>query len=258
MTINLQFVEIGNFICVQGHSKEHSYIMSLNSLFKGWAGEVQTTLAKKLLLDSKIYKDLNNVTVPTPNGTTQIDHIIVSRFAVFVVETKNMDGWIFGDEKSAQWTQSIFGKKYRFQNPLHQNYRHTKALSDFLGIDHDKFFSVVMFWGDCEFKTQLPSNVMNKGYIAYIKRHTNVLFSDQEVQEITTAIKEGRLPKSWATHRQHVVSLKDRFSSTTTCPKCGSALVLRTVKSGARMGSQFYGCTKFPACRYTANLDVAS
>ncbi len=228
--------------------------MSLTSLIKGWVGEVQGTLANKIFLDSQIYLGLNNVTIPTFNGTTQIDHVIVSRHGVFVVESKNMDGWIFGDEKSSQWTQSIFGKKFKFQNPLHQNYRHTKALSDFLGIDHDKFFSIVMFWGECEFKTPLPPNVLASGYTSYIKSHTAVMFSDQEVQEIATAIKVGMLPKSWATRRQHVASLKDRFSSTTTCPKCGSALVLRTAKSGARAGSQFYGCTKYPACRHVANV----
>lgn len=199
--------------------------------------------------------DINNVTIPTPNGTTQIDHVIVSRYGVFVVETKNMDGWIFGDEKNSQWTQSIFGRKYKFQNPLHQNYRHTKALSEFLGIDHDKFISVVMFWGECEFKTALPANVMSKGYTSYIKRYTTVLFSDQEVQDIATALRDGMLPKTWATRRQHVTSLKERFSSTTSCPKCGNPLVLRTAKSGANAGSQFYGCTKYPACRYVAKLE---
>lgn len=135
---------------------------------------------------------------------------------------------------------------------------HTEALSEFLGIDHDRFFSVVIFWGDCEFKTPLPPNVMAKGYIPYIKSHTTVLFSDQEVQEIVTAIKEGMLPKSWSTRRQHVASLKERFSSTTTCPKCGGALVLRTAKSGTNAGSQFYGCTKYPACRYVQKLDPGS
>lgn len=229
--------------------------MSLRSIIRGWVGEVQGTLAKKIFLDPTVYVDINNVTIPTPNGTTQIDHVIVSRHGVFVVETKNMDGWIFGDEKSHQWTQSIFGKKYKFQNPLHQNYRHTKELSEFLGIDHSKFFSVIMFWGDCEFKTSLPSNVMIRGYVSYIKSHTDVLFSEQEVQEIASALKDGMLPKSWATHRQHIASLKERFSSTTTCPKCGSPLVLRTAKLGANAGSKFFGCTKYPSCRYVAKLE---
>jgi hypothetical protein len=228
--------------------------MSLRSIFKGWVGEVLGTLAKKIFLDQQVYVDINNVTIPTPNGTTQIDHVIVSRYGIFVVETKNMDGWIFGDEKNPQWTQSIFGKKYKFQNPLHQNYRHTKALSEFLRLDHDKFISIVMFWGECEFKTSLPPNVMSRGYTSYIKSHTVELFSDHEVQEIVVALRDGMLPKSWATRRQHVALLKERFSSTTDCPKCGSPLVLRTAKSGANVGSQFYGCTKYPACHYVAKL----
>lgn len=167
--------------------------MSLRSIIKGWVGEVQGTLAKKLFLDPKVYVDVNNVTIQTSNGTTQIDHVIVSRHGLFVVETKNMDGWIFGEEKGPQWTQSIFGKKYKFQNPLHQNYRHTQALSSFLGIERDKFISIVMFWGKCEFKTSLPPNVMNRGYTSYIKSHTAEFFSEQEVQEIVAALKDDLL-----------------------------------------------------------------
>jgi restriction system protein len=232
--------------------------VSLKSLIKGWAGEVQGTIAKKLFLDGRTYIDVDNVTIPTSTGTTQIDHVIVSRYGVFVIETKNMDGWIFGSEKSPQWTQSMFGKKFRFQNPLHQNYRHTKALSDLLGIPHDNFFSIVMFWGECEFKTPMPPNVMAKGYVSYIKGHKEVLLSDQQVQEIAVAIRGGMLDNSWGTRRRHVEALKERFSSTTTCPKCGGALVLRTARVGANAGSQFYGCTNYPGCRYTAKVEAHS
>lgn len=129
--------------------------MSLKAMIKGWLGEVQVSIAKKLFLDSKLYTDVNNVTITTTNGTTQIDHIIASPYGIFVVETKNMEGWIFGDEKNSQWTQSLYGKKYKFQNPLHQNYRHIKALSEFLGIGEDKFHSLVMFTSDCTFM-QIP------------------------------------------------------------------------------------------------------
>lgn len=232
--------------------------MSLKSIIKGWMGEVQGTIAKKIFLDSQIYFDVNNVTIPTSNGTTQIDHVIISRYGIFVVETKNMDGWIFGDEKNPQWTQSIFGKKYKFQNPLHQNYRHTKALSEFLSVDHSKLHSLVMFWGKCELKTALPSNVMVSGYASYIKSFTSEVFSDQDVHEIALALKDGMLPKSWVLRQQHVASLKERFSSSTICPKCGSPLALRTAKSGANAGAQFFGCTKYPSCRYVAKFNQQS
>jgi restriction system protein len=134
--------------------------MSLVSSFKGWVGEIQGTLAAKIRLDSQVYRSINNVTITTANGTTQIDHVIVSKYGIFVVETKNIKGWIYGDEKQALWTQVLFGKKYRFQNPLRQNYRHTKALAEFLGIEHSKIHSVVLFWSECEFKTPMPLNVL--------------------------------------------------------------------------------------------------
>lgn len=49
--------------------------MSLRSIIKGWVGEVQGTLAKKIFLDPNVYVDVNNVTISTPNGTTQIDYL---------------------------------------------------------------------------------------------------------------------------------------------------------------------------------------
>ncbi|CAG0955280.1 hypothetical protein ANAEL_00300 [Anaerolineales bacterium] len=73
--------------------------MTIKAAIKGWIGEAQVTLAKKLFLDSSTYFDINNITIPTANGTTQIDHIIASQYGIFVVETKNMEGWIFGNDK---------------------------------------------------------------------------------------------------------------------------------------------------------------
>lgn len=236
--------------------------MSLSSALKGWFGEAMLTVAKKIVLDGTVYRDLNNVTIPTANGTTQIDHIIVSRYGIFVIETKNMEGWIFGNEQSPQWTQSLFGKKYRFQNPLHQNFRHTRALEEFLGLPASSFHSVVCFVGDtCEFKTDLPANVINGGPFRSIKARTTVLFPDEQVDEIVEAIRSGMRPKNFLglstreTRREHLASLETRHNSTTTCPKCGGDLVLRTVRKGERAGQQFYGCRNYPACRFTRPFD---
>ncbi len=200
-------------------------------------GEAQTVLVHWLKLDSKIYKQFNNVTIPTQQGTTQIDHVIVSKYGIFVVETKNMKGWIYGSQNQRQWTQAFPTKKFKFQNPLHQNYRHTKALSEFLQIDHDKLHSIVFFWGECTFKTKMPENVLLTGYSDYIKRKTTVLFNDEEVSLICEAIATGRLPEGWKTHAQHLQSLQERHNGT-TCPKCGGELILRTAKQGKNKGNQ--------------------
>lgn len=225
--------------------------MSLSKMIKGWIGETMGAAAHWAFLDKAIYHSLNNVTLQTSNGTTQIDHVIVSKYGIFVIEAKNIDGWIFGDAKSSQWTVSNRGRKYRMQNPVHQNYRHVKAIMDFLTIEESQVRSLVMFWGDCEFKTVMPENVMLKGYTTYIKHFTDPVFTDTEVTDMMEALQKGALPKSWQTRKTHLASLEARHVSTTVCAKCGSALLLRAVKSGIKTGSQFYGCAAYPKCRHT-------
>jgi restriction system protein len=127
-------------------------------------------LSARLFRSSSEYHLIKNVTLNTEYGTMQIDHIIVSIYGVFVIETKNMSGWIFGGAHQKTWTQKIYRRIYKFQNPLHQNYKHTKTLENMLGIDPNHIFSVVVFVGGSTFKTEMPGNVVEVGgYIRYIK-----------------------------------------------------------------------------------------
>ncbi|WP_231758513.1 nuclease-related domain-containing protein [Microbulbifer elongatus] len=75
------------------------------------------------------------------------------------METKNMQSWIFGSERQAQWTQKIYKKSSRFQNSLQQNYKHVKALETLLDVTPDVVHSVVVFAGNCTFETPMPPDV---------------------------------------------------------------------------------------------------
>ena len=227
--------------------------------FKGVMGEAMVNFSARLFLDKNVYHLIKNVTIPTEDGTTQIDHIIVSRFGVFVVETKNMKGWILGSAQQKTWTQQIYKSKHKFQNPLQQNYKHTKTLEAALGLTPDKLISVVVFVGDSAFKTQMPANVTScGGYIRFIKSHATVVLSEAEVQQIIGQIAAGRLKPSIKTHVQHarhvkeIVAAKQAASTAKSCPKCGSVMVLRTSKKGPDAGIQFWGCSAFPKCRAVA------
>ena len=68
-------------------------------------------VSRKLNWLSKEYITLNDIMIPTEYGTTQIDHVVVSPYGIFVIETKNYKGWILGDERADEWTQSLLGKK---------------------------------------------------------------------------------------------------------------------------------------------------
>lgn len=80
---------------------------------KGKIGEDVVNLAAKLRLDSDVYHLIKDVMIPSKNGTTQIDPVIVSKFGIFVIETKNYTGWIFANAKDRQWTQVSYKKKHR-------------------------------------------------------------------------------------------------------------------------------------------------
>jgi len=234
--------------------------------FKGFIGEAMVNMLARLFLDKNVYHLIKNVTIPTEDGTTQVDHIIVSRFGVFVVETKNMKGWIFGSEHQKTWTQQIYRSKHKFQNPLHQNYKHTKTLEVALNIDPDKLFSVVVFVGESAFKTKMPDNVTSGGgYVRYIKSKTEVLLTKPDVQQIIQQIADGRLKPSVKTHIQHAKHVREimatknetiRPVATKTCPKCGSDMVLRTIKKDPKAGNQFWGCSAFPKCRAVATIEL--
>ena len=223
--------------------------------FKGVVGEFLVNIFAKFFLNKHDYHLIKNVTLPTEDGSTQIDHIIVSKYGVFVVETKNMKGWIFGNEKQKTWTQKIFKTNHKFQNPLHQNYKHLKILEDYLAISIDKFFSLIVFVGDSTFKTKVPDNVVHGiGYIRYIKSKKTALLSDEDVSKVLEQIQSGRLTPSFKTNREHVRHIKKLVAEkentqANACPKCGSEMVLRETKKGENLGKQFWGCSGFPKCR---------
>lgn len=181
-----------------------------SSWLKGLLGEWQVNLLIKFFLDKNEYHLIKNVTLPTEDGSTQIDHIIVSKYGIFVVETKNMKGWIFGSENQKQWTQQIFKHKSKFQNPLHQNYKHVKTLEACLNAKNNSIFSVIIFIGDSTFKTKMPENVkFARGGIEYIKSKTDIVFDVQEVADVIEQIESGKLERSFKTNRRHVKHVRD-------------------------------------------------
>jgi len=154
-----------------------------------------------------------------------------------------------------QWTQVIFWRKERFQNPLRQNYKHTKTLSDLTGIPHEYFKSLVVFVDDCEFKNAMPANVVHiRDFIKHIHDHQISIIKDDQVSEIATTIREWAstvTDTQKACHVGHVRKNKQPVSADSTapaCPRCGAQMVLRNSRKD---GVQFWGCPSYPQCRGT-------
>ena len=82
------------------------------------------------------HRILTNVYLPKGNGeTTEVDLIYIHETGIYVLESKNYSGWIFGDEKSKYWMQTLQnGKKEKFYNPIFQNNTHIKYLIKLLRL----------------------------------------------------------------------------------------------------------------------------
>lgn len=158
------------------------------------------------------YHLMNHVTLPLEKGTTQIDHILVSRFGIFVIETKDYKGWIFANANHSQWTQVIFKRKFKFQNPIFQNQLHVRAVRDLLDfLPPETVKSVVVFTGEAEFKTRLPEGVFTlKGALNYIKQCESEVVSQNRMQFCVGRLETTRLAITRATDIQHVQALQRR------------------------------------------------
>jgi hypothetical protein len=159
------------------------------------------------------YHLMNHVTLRMDDGTTQVDHILVSRFGVFVIETKDYSGWIYAKESDANWTSVHYRLKYKFQNPVRQNFRHVLAVQNLLDfVPRGAVKSVVVFCGSAEFKTEVPAGVVHVNeLVEYLKRDTVELMALNRMQYAVGRLETARLALSGKTDVEHVEGLRRRF-----------------------------------------------
>jgi len=211
---------------------------------KGSLGEFNVNLSIKTFLDQKKYRLIRNVILRTEDGTTQIDHVVVSIYGIFVIETKNMKGWIFGSAEQKTWTQKIYKEhSSKFQNPLFQNYKHVKTLQSLLGLENNQLYSLVVFTGDSKFKTDMPENVtIGDNFIKYIKSKKEEIFTEHEVAEIVDKIEEDRLPPSLKAEREHIKHVRKIVNEASETSS--SMIIPKKVKRELKMKYQCPYCNE--------------
>ena len=119
--------------------------------------KVRSILSK---LPESDYIVRNDILLNTEHGTSQIDHVVVSVYGIFVIETKNIRGWILGDQYGDEWVKNVYGNKYRFRNPLKQNYGHVKALERALELPFSIFIPIVVFSRRARLKIETKQTVI--------------------------------------------------------------------------------------------------
>lgn len=213
----------------------------------GWFGEHWT---KQIL--SKLPKDkyfiINNVFIKTNGYTHQIDHVIVSKYGIFSVETKQYNGYITGNKYDKNWIRHVGKNKYYYTNPIRQNYGHVKALSELLRIEESKIYNVVCIPSRAKLKIEHDGELTR--YDTLIEK---VLSYKEEILEnldqIVNTINNNNI-KDKKLIKKHINNIKENIidKDPKKCPKCGGQLVGRNGKYG-----KFIGCSNYPKCKYTDN-----
>lgn len=269
------------------YKQTHSPMLS-TIYYKGKLGEY---LIYRNLMGIEGYKKfLFNCYVPKENGeTTEIDVIMIHETGIYVFESKNYSGWIFGTENSKQWTQTLpagKGKSHKshFLNPIMQNKLHIKWLSSYLNTELP-IFSFIVFSDRCTLKDiKLTSGthfVINR-YDA-LSAVRNVITANRgvlstadidllydrlyELTQVSDAVKQAHVQRInernqaerepspvIITPAQPGIPVQNANVPERVCPQCGARLVLRTARRGENAGNKFWGCSSFPKCRFTENL----
>lgn len=217
---------------------------------RGFMGEFWVKQELKKLPKDK-YIILNDIMIKSSKGTHQIDHIIISKYGIFVVEMKNYYGLITGEEYQNKWTQHLGKNKYYFNNPIHQNYGHIKALEELLNLSEDKFISIICISNQAKLKVK-AKNVTQLDFVNdLIKLYNNEIILE-DLSKIKNKIEQNNITDK-EIRKNHIKNIKNTVKENNDkeknmiCPKCGSKLVERNGKYG-----KFIGCSNFPNCKYTS------
>lgn len=188
------------FIFVYTEFKDRELLKTVTKLNRGTRSERKMVLKilKSGINSTAIFHDiyLNN-----GNGKySQIDIVVATKVGIVVFEVKEYSGWIFGNENQINWTQILaYGKrKYKFYNPILQNEKHIEDLKKIYHFDNIPVFSMIVFFGDCEFKNfiNLPSRTFLTKSNNVMKRFNEILENNQPAKyenkwEIANMLKQA-------------------------------------------------------------------
>ncbi len=221
--------------------------------FIGEEGEkIISTILRRLPPDYCLFDDLY---FQSEEHYTQIDHVIISTFGVFVIETKNFKGCIYGSDEADFWTQKFYRTKFRFRNPIKQNYAHVMFLQSLFHISITAFIPIVVFIDRAMLMNKNRNHVIYASELRdFILKQTVQRLSSEETERLTQLIFSNNIQDKDRKCKhiaavQKIIRDKDLMLAHRVCPKCGGRLVERQGKY-----ANFLGCSNYPQCRFTTKL----
>ena len=160
-------------------------------------GDIAQTRVRRLLasgLERSRYTIFNDLVLPSGGGTVQIDHLVVSRLGIFVIESCHVRGWISGTEVQERWRQHFTWRAVRFPNPMHRNQLQVEALQRLLDLPAAAFHPLVVLVGHKGFKKRPPERVVSpETLLALMRKKSRPLLSPEQANKVLQTIERARL-----------------------------------------------------------------
>lgn len=205
-------------------------------------------------LPKRKYFKINNLLLKLNNkDTTEIDHIVVSRHGLFIIETKGYVGKINGKHWENTWTCSRAFKKNKFYNPIKQNYKHIQAIKELTGSKNIPIISIVVFPDKSTLRIDRGDNIVINRRILNktIKKFRKKPLSKKQAQELYALLKKKNSNNTY-NKRKHIKNVNEKVknnkkTSVNRCPICNGELVIKLNKDM----KNYISCSNYPKCKYT-------
>lgn len=221
--------------------------------YRGKRGEQRVFSILKRLPDE--YYIWNDIVLQRNGYSVQIDHVVISPYGIFVIETKNYTGWIYGNDTSDLWTKNMYGYRYHFGNPVKQNHSHVKALANLFCMSENSFIPIVVFLHGADLRCNTQSTVIYAGQLLdEIYSHNQQVMTLADVQRLASVLNAATV-ETEDTRKEHLnkvyesIGRKNRQIYNGICPKCGGNLVEREGRYG-----YFLACSNYPKCKFTSPI----
>ncbi len=214
----------------------------------GWFGEHWTKEVMNYLPKDK-YHIFNDIMISINDKTYQIDHIIVSEYGIFVIETKQYNGYITGSKYDKKWVRHLKNKNLYYENPIRQNYGHVKAACELLNLNEKQVFNIVNIPSKAKLNIKHDGELtVNATFLDKISSYQDKIINN--VDEIIKILNTNNIIDKQKRNK-HIKELKNKHKNDNNdyCPKCGGNLIKRNGKYG-----EFYGCSNYPKCKYTRKI----
>ncbi|NCA66570.1 MAG: hypothetical protein EOM87_00750 [Clostridia bacterium] len=219
---------------------------SRTAVARGALGELRVRIVIGKTKEGKKYV-INNFMVVDEGKSSQIDHIVINQNGLFVIETKNYSGRIYGNENQQEWTQVLsYGKvKHKLYNPIKQNathiYRINKLLSEKVSIK-----SLIVFVQNNTDYIQAADVIPLYALKRTLNKSSATVLTDEQMKNIYEVLHKAKANEE-VSAKAHINNIKQMKLDIQNdiCPRCGGKLLEKTGKYGT-----FFGCEKYPHCKF--------